>query len=130
LAADRVALDSSILIDHERGVRHATDYVLGLMRAGSACVHPVAVAELLFGAQNRVHLQALHGMLRPLPVVAIKNSDFVLANQMLDQLVLATKIGWPDCLIAATCLRLNAPLATVNNRHFRWIKKLKVVRPY
>jgi hypothetical protein len=39
-------------------------------------------------------------------------------------------VGWPDCLIAATCIRLGLPLVTLNDKHFRAIRGLRVVRPY
>jgi predicted nucleic acid-binding protein len=34
------------------------------------------------------------------------------------------------CLIAATALRLDMEVATVNEKHFRAIPRLKVFRPY
>jgi predicted nucleic acid-binding protein len=36
----------------------------------------------------------------------------------------------PDALIAATALELSLPLYTLNDRHFRMIPGLTVLRPY
>jgi predicted nucleic acid-binding protein len=44
--------------------------------------------------------------------------------------VLSTRLGWPDCLIAAAALRLDLPLVTLNDKHFKPIRGLRVVRPY
>ncbi len=39
-------------------------------------------------------------------------------------------VGWPDCLIAATALRLGLPVVTLNDKRFKVFKGLRVVRPY
>jgi predicted nucleic acid-binding protein len=125
-----MVLDTSILIDHERDVSAATEYVSNLVEHRAAAVHPVTRAELLFGARSRSHLAAVQAMLSAFRVLTIKNIDFVAATALLEKHVLSHRIGWPDCLIAATCLRLGLPVVTVNDRDFRVVKGLKVVRPY
>jgi predicted nucleic acid-binding protein len=39
-------------------------------------------------------------------------------------------VGWPDCLIAATAIRLGRPVATTNVKHFTPFPNLQVIRPY
>lgn len=43
---------------------------------------------------------------------------------------LSHDLGFGDCLIGTTALRLKLPVATINDRHFRLFKSLKVIRPY
>lgn len=69
-------------------------------------------------------------MVSPFPLTTVKHMDFLVALDILDSTVLANRVGWPDCLIAATCRRLGATLATLNDRDFRLCRGLKVLRPY
>ena len=46
------------------------------------------------------------------------------------RLNLSHGIGWPDCLIGATALRLRVAVVTLNDKHFKAIRGLRVVRPY
>ena len=37
---------------------------------------------------------------------------------------------WVDCLVAATAMRLGVAVATINEKHFKPIRGLDVIRPY
>ena len=128
--AKPVVLDTSVMIEHERCVSSATEYVSDLLVRGGAALHPVSRAELLCGARNRAHLVSIKRMMSPFAVLAIKNVDFADAIELLESNVLSSRVGWPDCLIASTCRRLGATLVTLNERDFRICPGLKVVRPY
>lgn len=93
-------------------------------------IHPVTRAEILYGARDRTHLRIVRIMLSAFDVLNFKNTDFTAATDLLERHVLAHRIGWPDCLIAATCLRLRMPLVTLNDKDFRVFAGLKVIRPY
>ena len=56
--------------------------------------------------------------------------DWLPTLDLLGQLHLSYDVDLPDCLIAATALRLNLAVVTINDRHFRLFKGLKVLRPY
>ena len=60
----------------------------------------------------------------------MRNLDFVAGLGLVQRHTLGLSIGWPDCLIAATCLRLDLPLVTLNDKHFKPIRGLSVLRPY
>lgn len=62
--------------------------------------------------------------------LAVKSSDFEHCLLLMAEVHLAYSIGWADCLIAATYMRLGLPLVTLNDKHFRAIRGLRVVRPY
>lgn len=128
--AELVVLDTSVLIDHERGNPLASGYISELVRRNAAALHPVTRGELVFGARDRAHLARIQVMLAPFRSVAVRNIDFAGALALLERHVLSHRIGWPDCLIAATCQRLGAPLVTLNARDFRPIKGLKILAGY
>jgi predicted nucleic acid-binding protein len=128
--AKTFVLDTTVMIDQERANTAAKEYVSKLLVFGSVALHPVTRAELLSGARDAGHLRAIRAMLSPFPLLAVKNSDFLAALDLLESNVLAARVGWPDCLIAATCRRMRATLVTLNDRDFRVCAGLKVTRPY
>jgi len=116
------------MIDLWRGSASAADYVSSI--AGDLLLHPVVEAELLSGARDSRHLSEITSRLEPLRRAAIRNTDFVLSLELLRGSKLSGGTSWPDCLIAATCVRLGCQLATLNDKHFRSIRGLRVRRPY
>jgi tRNA(fMet)-specific endonuclease VapC len=128
--ADTLLLDSSITIDHLRGHPDATAFLAPLFLRGRVSLHPVVLAELLSGARDLAHMRSIDASLRSIPVIRVRPNDFDTAMNLLRSFRLSTRIGWPDCLIAATALRLDVPFVTLNDKHFRPIRRLKLIRPY
>lgn len=128
--ADGQLFDSTVVIDGHNGDARALAYLEPLIRKGAAFTHPVSAAEVLAGALNRRELTSLDRFLGAFRMAGVKQRDFLDALNSLRLLTLAHRIGWPDCLIAATGIRLGLPVVTVNDRHFRLIRGLSVIRPY
>ncbi len=105
-------------------------FVLGLLARNVAYIHPVCCAELLEGTQNRGELGRTLEFLAGFRRMMVKPADFDVCLSLLAQLRLSHGVGWADCLIAATCIRVGLPLVTLNDKHFRAIRGLKVIRPY
>jgi len=103
---------------------------MGLLGKREALTHPVCAAELLEGARDRADFRDLQRFLIAFRRVAVKAGDFQRCLELMDQHRLSHGIGWADCLIAATCIRLRLPLATLNDRHFSPVGGLRVLRPY
>lgn len=85
---------------------------------------------MLAGARDRrelKNLQELHSRFRRIKPAA---EDFDHCLALIARHTLRHGAGWPDCLIAATALRLRTAVATTNDKHFRVFKGLKVHRPY
>jgi predicted nucleic acid-binding protein len=121
--------DSSVLIDffnaHPSAVAFAGAAPSSLWR-----LHPAAEAEVLAGARDRHELRSMVAGLAGMRRVRVTSEDFDHCLAFVRRLTLAHGVGWPDCLIAASALRLRLPVATINDKHFRAIKGLRVVRPY
>lgn len=130
MAGGLLVLDTSVLIDHVRDRPAAVSYLRSLIPLGLARVHPACAAELLAGVGDRDDLRASIAFLGVFPRLSVKPIDFELCLQLVARHKLSSGIGWPDCLIAATCLRLGLPIVTLNDRHFRVVAGLRVVRPY
>ncbi len=111
-------IDTPILIDHFRGRADATAFLI-LMRASAGLTTSVVVAaELLSGARDQREQREIARLLARFQVEPLSPVISTGALDMLRQFKLSHAIGWPDCLIAATAIRLEIPVATLNDRHF------------
>lgn len=129
MRASKYLLDSSVLIDLSLGLEEAGAFVAEL-GASALMIHPAAEAELLAGARDLRDLRSLNELARHFRRVAITASDFDHCLAFVSRLTLSHGVGWPDCLIAATALRLDASVVTLNEKHFRAVRGLRLIRPY
>lgn len=125
-----ILIDSSIVIDHLRGRSEASRYLDGLRQAGTLATHVVVVAEVLTGARSTQEQQEIDRLFQAFRLYHIQEADSLLSLDLLRQFRLSNGVGWLDCLVAATALRLGLPVATLNDRHFTIFQALTVVRPY
>jgi predicted nucleic acid-binding protein len=125
-----LVFDTSILVDHTRGIASALAYVRALRHSIRPCAHTVSAAEFLSGARNKKEWREAELYLSQFRMIVPNAGDFRQCLMLLGSHRLRDGIGWPDCLIAASCLRLGIPILTLNDKHFRVVKTLKVIRPY
>ena len=121
--------DTAILVDHLRKRPEAGAYLLSVAPQG-LLTHDTVVGELLMGIRDKKELQALDDLLRPFQILHLNETDSATAIELLRQYKLSHGTGYLDCLIAATCLRMKMPVSTTNDKHFRPILNLQVIRPY
>jgi predicted nucleic acid-binding protein len=120
-------LDSSVIIDYLRGRPPAAAFVSSL--AGLR-THVLVLGEVLVGARNRAEQDDIDRFFSNFLVEPIVSADCAVAVDLLRQFRLSHNLSLPDAFIAATCLRLPVPVATLNDKHFSMIPGLSVVRPY
>jgi tRNA(fMet)-specific endonuclease VapC len=123
-------LDSSVIIDYLRGRAPAMTFVASLGSTGALRTHALVVGEVLVGARNRSEQDDIDRFFSGFVVEPIEASDCAVAIELLRQFRLSHNLSLPDAFIAATCLRLSLPVATLNDKHFAMISSLAVVRPY
>ncbi len=123
-------IDTSVLIDHRRSAANAVRYVEPLVARGLVVAHPVVVFELLAGVRSKADFDATRVQVSTMKRAAVRDADFLVAQKFLESIGRSHGVGWPDCLIAATALRMRLPLVTLNGRHFSHFRGLKVIVPY
>ena len=123
-------IDSSILIDHLRGQLQAKTFLLSVRASGGLHTSAVVAAEVLIGARDLREQREVDRLLADFRIEHIEPADCALSLDLLRRHRLSSGVGWLDCLIAATAMRLNVPVATLNERHFAAIAGLTVNRPY
>jgi predicted nucleic acid-binding protein len=127
---DEILLDSSIAVDLLNGREAALLFARKCRAAGRVLVHTVVVAELYAGASTKADFKAIDALVVTTEPIAPTEHDLSVSLTLLRRYLPPSGVEWHDCLIAATALRLGCPVATLNERHFRVSKGLKVVRPY
>lgn len=131
-----VLIDSSVLIEHERGRLNVAAVLQGL-GDGEGFVSAITASELLHGvhrAQDAAvqtrRLAIVEGFLGAFPVLPIDGQVARMHAQLWAQLSAAgTPIGTHDMWIAATCIAFGHTLVTANLRDFGRVPGLSVRAP-
>ncbi len=123
-------LDTSIFIDWQRGLPSALEVMQRERGGGQLFIHVVVAAELLAGVRDRRELRAMEALIERESLLVPTDHDLRTALKIVGRHHLAHGIEWNDAMIAATCLRLGAPLFTRNVKHFGAVRGLRVVQPY
>jgi len=124
-------IDTCILVDVLRGDADAAKAIDLRAKAADLIVPDVVLAELLVGCRGVREIRQVSAFVRDqFRLVFHDQADARGALDLLATYRPAHGVGYLDCLIAATTIRLNACLLTLNAKHFEAIPTLSVVAPY
>ncbi len=127
--AHTTVIDTDILIDAGRGVSQAVNYLATLEKQGIVAISTVTQMELLVGCQNKRELQDLDKFLKRFQLLKLDESISDEAVNLLGLYRLSHGLLIADALIAATAIRWSYPLASKNQRDYRFITTLNLL-PY
>lgn len=122
-------LDTTILVDLLRGSTKARAFV-NRIPLEERSLSAVTIAELVEGCRNRRELSVLDQEIRLYSIVWISPAQSQLAARWHRPFRLSKGVGYLDCLIAAAAISASTSLATLNDKHFRVLPGLVVLRPY
>ena len=122
--------DSSVLIDCLRGRANAIAFLAAQSTVARPSTHLLVVAELLTGARDKSEQRLIDSLLQTFDLALPNEADGLTALDLYRQFRLSHGVGWPDCQIAATALRLGVDVFTQNVKHFTAFPGLSVVRAY
>ena len=122
-------VDTTVLIDLVNGKVEAGEF---LVRQENLAISRISIMELLFGARSKKELKGFLKQIDSLGCEVIEISEEVsrLAGELLEKYVLSHGMGVADALVAAAAVIKRDILVTHNIKHFRFIRELKVVKPY
>ena len=130
-AANRVLLDSDVLIDLARGDGRAIDLVDGIISRGERpSISIITEMELFLGARSKAEERSVGQLVRRFEVVLISEMISVRARNLTVRYARSHGLTIPDALIAATTIAARALLLTRNVRHYSFIPQLQVRLPY
>ena len=125
-----VLVETTILVDFLRRSSAAADYLDEVRTKGQLLCSAVTKAELIVGSRSRAELKAIDQLLARFEVEPITSHDSVRALNWLAKLFHSHSVGFHDCLLGAAAIRLRVPVATLNEKHFKPLTGLRVIRPY
>jgi len=120
-----ILIDTNIIIAHDRQDSDLYIKLLKFKKNNSSKLYlsPLVEYEYLYGIkQNKKSQQIALNRLKQLEPVALNTTHIKLAIKIVKKY----PIGKFDSMIAATCILNNLELATLNDKHFKMINKLKI----
>ena len=124
-----VLIDTDILIDVGRGISEAATYLQELEQTKGLAVSVVTQMELIVGCRNKTEQRILELFLRRFWVLPLNEPISKKAVELLQRFRLSHGLLIADALIAATAISWGYPLASKNQRDYRFIDGLDLL-PY
>jgi len=121
-------VDTDILIDAGRQIPEAIEYLRSREATSTLAVSSVTQMELIVGCRNKRESEDLEKFLRRLRILPLTSEISDMAVSLLSQYNLSHGLLIADALIAATAMTHTEPLATKNQRDFRFIDGLDLLQ--
>lgn len=124
--------DTSVFICHLRSEDHHCTEYMGRVASGElhGYVSVLTVSELYAGEKvGEREESVVDQLLVPFQLVSPSRDVAALAGRLVRQWRRSHGLGLADALIGATALSLQAPVLTLNTKHFRCIPGLLVITP-
>ena len=122
-------IDTDILIDTSRNKSEAIDYLQNLQTSSNLAISAVTQMELIVGCTNKADLRKIENFLQQFSIIKIDQDISDRSVELLKFYRLSHGLLIADSLIAATSIVWDYPLATKNQRDYRFIQELKLL-PY
>ena len=124
-----VLVDTDILIDIGRDVSKAIEYLQQIESQSDVVVSAVTQMELIIGCQDKTELHKVEQFLKRFEIIGINEIISETAVELLRQYRLSHGLLIADALIAATAIYLGEPLASKNQKDYRFIESVELL-PY
>lgn len=123
-----ILCDTNIFIEF---YRNNEDVITALQNIGvsNLSVSVITIGELYFGARDRRELLKIKKHLSVLNQIPIDLETSETTLYLLETYALSHRLSLPDAIIAATALRHNFSLYTLNVKDFRFIDGLALYKP-
>ena len=124
-----VIVDTDILIDVVRSIPEAITYLQNLERGAIVGISSITYMELLIGCRNKTEQRKAERFVGRYQLAKLNEAIADRAIALLQQYRLSHGLLIADGMIAATALVMDKPLATKNQRDYRFITGLTLL-PY
>lgn len=123
-----MVVDTSIVIEYIRTKDKLSTTLYKLTEQEILFISTVSLYELYIGANSKDKQNDVHLSTKKLIVLPFTYSISILAAQIFLQLKAKNQlIEFRDIFIAATCIKHNLPIKTLNRKHFERIEGLEIV---
>ncbi len=123
-----VIIDADFMIELMRKNHSAKSFIINEVGNENIILSCITVAEILQGANNKENLQQLNKILKQYIVLPVDHFISDIFSSLFQKYVLSHDTGIPDTLVAATALHYNLPLLSINQKHFKHIPNLQLIK--
>lgn len=123
-----VIIDADVIIELFRKNPLAKSFILNEVGNQNIVLSCITLAEIQQGARDKEDLQHINKLLRQYIVVPINYSISDIFKKLFERFILSHDSKIPDTLVAATALHYNLPLLSINQKHFKHIPALSLVK--
>jgi len=123
-----ILIDTDILIDVARNVQPAIDALENLNKTYQIAISSVTEMELIVGCKNKSELRKLEKFLQYFTIVPIDRQITETAVKFLKKYHLSHNLLIADALIAATAIVFDIDFISKNQRDFKYINALKLLK--
>src|SRR5438067_3689256 len=114
--AERLLIDTDVLIDYLRGQAEAVSYLESLTE--SLLVSVITLAELYAGVRAGAERTKLDEFIRAFEITLVDREVAIRGGLYRRDYMKSHQVGLADALIAATAEHRQAALVTLNSKHF------------
>ena len=126
MGRERILIDTTLLIDHLRKKNKADTAFFKTAEKFDCCISSITEFEFIVG-RNEKNSLFIDALLKNLPVLPFDSSCVAIASEIYIDLKSKNHlIPAPDIFIAATAIKNEMHLATLNREHFSRVKHLKL----
>ncbi|HEY5462463.1 MAG TPA: type II toxin-antitoxin system VapC family toxin [Hanamia sp.] len=123
-----VIIDADVMIELLRKNASVKSFIINEIEGENLILSCITVAEILQGANNKEGLQQLTKFLKQYIVVPIDYHISDIFTSLFQKYVLSHGARISDTLVAANAIHYDLPLLSINQKHFKHIPNLKLVK--
>ena len=121
-----VIADTDVLIEFlDRANKKVKERLL-VIGIENICISEITASELLYGARDKRHWESLSKFIDQSLVLPVTREISNLHLTLVSEYSLSHKLKVQDALIAATSIKLNLELYTLNVKDFKFIKDIRL----
>jgi len=125
---DKILIDTDILIDAARNVETAKNKLEELNKSSVICISVITQMEMLVGCENKREQKIVEKYLKNFLIIPVTDSISTKAYELLKKYRLSHGLLIPDSLIAATSISEEISLITKNQKDYKFISDLKLLK--
>ncbi len=121
-----VIADTDVLIEFlDRANKKVKERLL-VIGIENICISEITASELLYGARDKRHWESLSKFIDQSLVLPVTREISNLHLTLVSEYSLSHRLKVQDALIAATSIKLNLELYTLNVKDFKFIKDIRL----
>lgn len=125
---DKILIDTDILIDAARNVETAKNKLKELNKNSVICISVITLMEMLVGCENKREQKVVEKYLNNFIIIPVTDIISTKAYELLKKYRLSHGLLIPDLLIAATSISEEISLITKNQKDYKFITDLKLLK--